>query len=101
MRQGLIEIAAVRVIRSAAHEFSPFIFIGCGCLSLCGTVHSPAPAADIAGPMPFKNVSVESSPWRIDITSYTWMPSLYGTSAIKRHTTDIDATYCSMARSWG
>lgn len=33
------------------------------------------------------------NPWRIDITPYGWMPSLNGSSTIKGHTADVDATF--------
>ena len=40
-----------------------------------------------AAPVPAYN------PWRFDLTPYAWMPSLNGSSTIKGHTTDIDATF--------
>lgn len=50
-------------------------------------------AADIA-PMPVKAAPAPAySPWRIDITPYGWMPSLNGTSTIKGHATDVDASF--------
>ncbi|MGE3989834.1 hypothetical protein [Pseudorhodoplanes sp.] len=33
------------------------------------------------------------SPWRFDITPYAWMPSLNGSSTIKGHTADVDASF--------
>ncbi len=33
------------------------------------------------------------SAWRYDITPYAWMPSLNGSSTIKGHTTDVDASF--------
>lgn len=33
------------------------------------------------------------NPWRIDITPYGWMPSLNGTSTIKGHSADVDASF--------
>lgn len=53
----------------------------------------PASAADIAKPLQAKATPTEFNAWRFDITPYAWMPSLKGTSAIKQHTTDIDATF--------
>jgi hypothetical protein len=33
------------------------------------------------------------SAWRIDVTPYGWMPSLNGTSTVKGHVTDADASF--------
>lgn len=51
-------------------------------------------AADIA-PMPVKAIAPASvfNPWRFDITPYAWMPSLNGTSTVKGHETDVDASF--------
>lgn len=45
-------------------------------------VKAPPPA-----PMP------AYSPWRFDITMYAWTPSLNGTSTIKGHSADVDASF--------
>jgi hypothetical protein len=51
-------------------------------------------AADIA-PMPVKAIPAPPafSLWRYDITPYAWMPSLNGTSTIKGHSIDVDASF--------
>jgi hypothetical protein len=51
-------------------------------------------AADLK-PMPVKAVppAPAYSPWQIDVTPYGWMPSLNGTSTIKGHEADIDASF--------
>lgn len=59
---------------------------------LCG-VHS-AFAADVAPAPVYKApAQIVANPWRIDITPYGWMPSLNGSSAIKGHTADVDASF--------
>ena len=55
-----------------------------------GAIHAadmPVKAPPPPAPVPVYN------PWRLDITPYAWMPSLNGSSTIKGHTTDIDATF--------
>lgn len=80
-------------MRSARLSWPAFAVAALAFAALVVMCITPAPAADIAGPMPSTKAPAESSPWRLDLTPYTWMPSLYGTSAIKRQTTDIDATF--------
>lgn len=59
--------------------------------SLCASV---ADAADMSPAMPVKTISpAPLDPWRVDVTPYFWMPSLNGSSTVKGHTTDIDATF--------
>lgn len=51
-------------------------------------------AADIAPAPVYKAPPpVAASSWVVDITPYFWMPSLSGTSTVKGHATDIDATF--------
>jgi hypothetical protein len=61
-----------------------------GCVAGYGT-------ALYAADMPVKAPPLAPAPaynsWRFDITPYAWMPSLNGSSTIKGHTTDIDATF--------
>ncbi|MCC6778737.1 MAG: hypothetical protein IT537_19280 [Hyphomicrobiales bacterium] len=52
-----------------------------------------AESADIVAAQPAYLSPVSPPSWRVDITPYFWMPSLKGTSGIKQHTTDIDATF--------
>lgn len=67
-----------------------------GTLALFAGAGRSAFAADIASadktPV-YKAPPPAVSPWRFDITPYVWMPSLNGTSAIKGHATDIDASF--------
>lgn len=59
--------------------------------SLCAGV---ANAADISPAMPVKAMApAPFNPWKIDVTPYFWMPSLNGSSTVKGHATDIDATF--------
>jgi len=61
-------------------------------LSLCG-LH-PAFAADVAPAPVYKAPPpVVVNPWRFDITPYAWLPSLNGSSTIKGHTADINASF--------
>lgn len=61
---------------------------------LCvGGFLTTAQAADLKPAMPVKAPPAPESPWRFDITPYGWMPSLNGTSTIKGHSADIDATF--------
>jgi hypothetical protein len=73
--------------RAVPAGFASFIVLAVGCGS---TLH----AADIA-PMPVKAMPAQPvyNPWRFDITPYGWMPSLNGTSTIKGHTADVDASF--------
>jgi hypothetical protein len=50
-------------------------------------------AADIPVKAPPPAEKPAYDPWRFDITPYAWMPSLNGSSTIKGHTTEIDATF--------
>jgi hypothetical protein len=51
-------------------------------------------AADMP-PMAVKAVAPAPpfNPWRFDITPYAWMPSLNGTSTVKGHSADVDASF--------
>lgn len=59
-------------------------------LGLCQSAYAadipPAPVYKAAPP-------VVVNPWRFDVTPYAWMPSLNGTSTVKGHASDIDATF--------
>lgn len=57
--------------------------------SFCTALH----AADMPVKAPPPPPVAAYSPWRIDITPYGWMPSLNGTSTIKGHSTDVDASF--------
>ena len=55
---------------------------------------APASAADVAPAPVYKAPPpVVVNPWRIDITPYGWMPSLNGSSTVKGHTSDVDASF--------
>lgn len=59
-----------------------------------GLFATSAGAADIAPAPVYKAPPpVVANPWIVSITPYFWMPSLSGTSTVKGHTTDIDATF--------
>jgi hypothetical protein len=59
-------------------------------LAGCGTALH---AADMPAKAPPPAPAPVYSAWRIDVTPYGWMPSLNGTSTIKGHMTDIDASF--------
>lgn len=63
------------------------------CISVLATGCSAgAYAADIS--MPVKAApAVTFNPWHFDLTPYAWTPSLNGSSTIRGHTTDVDATF--------
>ena len=69
--------------------------IACGAVLACFAVPCSAPvhAADIVVKAPPPAPVPVYNPWRIDITPYGWMPSLNGTSTIKGHTADVDASF--------
>lgn len=69
--------------------------IACGAVLACLAVPCSAPvhAADIVVKAPPPAPVPVYNPWRIDITPYGWMPSLNGTSTIKGHTADVDASF--------
>jgi hypothetical protein len=50
-------------------------------------------AADMVVKAPPPAPAPAYSPWRIDLTPYGWMPSLNGTSTIKGHSADVDASF--------
>jgi hypothetical protein len=50
-------------------------------------------AADMPVKAPPPPPAPAYSPWRFDITPYAWMPSLNGTSTIKGHSADVDASF--------
>ncbi|ARP98537.1 hypothetical protein [Pseudorhodoplanes sinuspersici] len=55
---------------------------------------SPSLTADLKTPLPVKAIpQAVETPWKVDIVPYFWMPSLNGTSTIKGHSTDVDATF--------
>jgi hypothetical protein len=55
----------------------------------CGTALHAADIVVKAPPAPVPAYN----PWRIDITPYGWMPSLNGTSTVKGHSADVDASF--------
>lgn len=66
------------------------------CVSLValGIGHGTAlHAADMPVKAPPPPPAPAYNPWRLEITPYAWMPSLSGSSTIKGHTADIDATF--------
>lgn len=68
------------------------IAVACG-LMLAG-ICQPTFAADIAPAPVYKAPPpVAVNPWRFDFTPYGWMPSLNGSSTIKGHTADLDASF--------
>ena len=52
-----------------------------------------AAAADMPVKAPPPPPVAVYNPWRIDITPYGWMPSLNGTSTVKGHSADVDASF--------
>jgi hypothetical protein len=50
-------------------------------------------AADMPVKAPPAPAPAAYNPWRFDITPYAWLPSLNGSSTIKGHTADVDATF--------
>ncbi|MGV3635047.1 MAG: hypothetical protein ACO1NY_11925 [Pseudorhodoplanes sp.] len=54
---------------------------------------SAVQAADMPVKAPPPAPAPAYNPWTVDITPYAWMPSLNGSSTIKGHKTDIDATF--------
>jgi hypothetical protein len=64
------------------------------CVALISGAHETAFAADMPPAPVYKAPPpVVVNPWTFDITPYAWLPSLNGSSTIKGHTTDIDATF--------
>ena len=59
------------------------------CVGYCTALH----AADMVVKAPPPPPVMAYNPWRLEITPYAWMPSLNGTSTVKGHVTDIDATF--------
>jgi hypothetical protein len=64
----------------------------CGVALVLGA-HQTASAADMPAPVYKAPPPVVVNPWTFDITPYAWLPSLNGSSTIKGHTTDVDATF--------
>lgn len=56
----------------------------------CGTALH---AADMPVKAPPPAPAPAYNPWRIEITPYAWTPSLNGSSTIKGHTADVDASF--------
>jgi hypothetical protein len=54
-----------------------------------GTLH----AADMPVKAPPPAPVPAYSPWRFDLTPYAWLPSLNGSSTIKGHSADVDASF--------
>jgi hypothetical protein len=50
-------------------------------------------AADMPVKAPPPPPTPAYNPWRFDLTPYAWLPSLNGSSTIKGHTADIDASF--------
>ena len=64
------------------------------CVALVSGAHETAFAADMPPAPVYKAPPpVVVNPWTFDITPYAWLPSLNGSSTIKGHITDIDATF--------
>lgn len=65
----------------------------CGAAFLLGA-GAIASAADMPPAPVYKAPPpVVVNPWTIDITPYAWLPSLNGSSTVKGHTSDVDASF--------